>query len=577
MMQSTSFRVGVLKLLGRFFVWLFATFSYFAGTFWDWLRRKDTELRRAARLRRILENSGGTFKKIGQLFAMRLDVLPWAFCVELSKIVDYYPPFPIAHAIEKIESVTGQPLQDTFEKFDPDPVLSTTTSCSYQAIFPDGKKVVVKVRRPKVGEMLTADLKALDWLLKISEFLSIQRLGFTKNVVTTLLETIEDELNFMHEARNQILFRTEAKKTKKKFFTSPKIFFEMCSQEVIIQEFTEGMWLWEVLRAVEKNDQAAIQRAKELNIDPAKVAKRLMWVNFWGLDEHLLFIADFHPDSVIVRKNSKLTFIDFSHIGSLSREKRQALQQMMYYAWKRDPLEMARSAMILLEPLPAIDTIEFTKDLEETYWKFIYSMESKRVAWWERTSARMWLGFARVAREHNIIMNVQVLQMIRACLLIDTIVVRLNDKTDHIHEYQKFNKDRAKFARKRVQKQIGEFFVQGASDRVFLQFENLTDTGTRLFNQLQRFLSTPVLKFNAVLDKPVYTIYTFFKFIWQAGLVAVLAGGIIFSAEWLREDAFLSFSEVMSLVVRNPYVFGAVLFLLITNVRAVIFRLNDKE
>jgi ubiquinone biosynthesis protein len=577
MMQSVSVKAGFFHTLRRFFVWLLAALRFFSASFWDCLNGRDSEAPRAVRLRRILEKSGGGFKKIGRLLAMRLDLLPWAYCVELSKIVDSMPPFPIDQVIERVELATGKPLPQTFEKFDPEPIFSDTMTCVYQAIFLDGRKVVVKVRRPKVGVMLAAELRSLDWLLKIGEFFSFIRLESTKNVYSALQETVADELNFTFEARNQILFRSEAKKTKKKFFTSPKIFFELCSQDVIVQEFTEGMWLWELLRAVEQNDPASLQRAEELNIDPAVVAKRLMWVNFWGLDEHLLFIADLHPDSVIVRRDSKLTFLDFSHIGSLSRENRQALQQMMYYAWKHDPLEMARSSMILLEPLPPIDTIKFTKDLEENYWKFIYAMESKRVEWWERTSARLWLSFIRVAREHHVVMNVQVLRMIRACLLYDMIAVRLDDSADHVREYQRYNKHRAKFARRRVQKQISSFFEQGVSNRLFLQMESISDTGGRLFRQLQRYLSTPVMKFNAVLDKPVYSIYTLFKFIWQVVLVGVFSACVIFGLEWLRQGQPLSFSEVIDQVMSNRYVYAAVLLLLIVNVRSVIFRLSDKE
>lgn len=577
MMKSTSFPVSFPGLLKRFFVWIYAIVAFFTGSLWDRMLRKDSEARRAVRLRKILENSGGTFKKIGRLVAMRIDLLPWTYCLELSKIVDHMDPFPIEQAIEKIEQSVGQTLIEAFQKFDPDPIVSATCFCVYQAILHDGQKAIVKVRRPQIGEMLLTDIKALDWLLKISEFLSIIRLGFTKNVYFDLQATIEDELNFTFEARNQTLFRKEAKRTKKKFFTSPKIFFDLSSEEVIIQEYTEGMWLWELLRAVEQNDQGALKIAEDLNIDPDLVAKRLLWVNFWGIDEHLQFIANLHADSVIVRKNSKLTFIDFSHVGSMSREKQQSLQQVMYYAWRQDPLEMARASMILLEPLPPIDTIKYTKDLEAAYWKFIYAMESKHVEWWERTSARLWLGFIKVAREHNIVMNVNVLRMIRACLLFDMIAVRLDHDLNHIKEYQKYTRYRAEFARKRFEKQMRHVVEQGINDRLYLQVEEIADTGKRLFRQLQRFLSTPVMKFNAGLGKSVYSIYTFFKLIWQSALAGSIVAGAIFSIEWLVEGNILQFNDVFYRAASNQIFYIIIFFLIFINVRVIIFRLNDTD
>jgi len=577
MMQSTAFSVSYVRVLWRLVILLFTGISFLFGNLWDSLRRRGSETQRAIRLRRILERSGGSFKKIGRLLAMRIDLLPWTYCVELSKINDNMDPFPVEKAIERVESATGQPLAKTFDQFDPEPIVSSPTSCVYQAYLKDGRKVAVKVRRPGFGELFMADYKALDWILDFCEFLSIIRPGFTRNLRRDLRETIQDELNFAFEARNQMLFRSEAKKSGKNFFDAPRVFFEYCSSDVVFQEFASGMWLWELIAAVEENDQAALSRAKELNIDPGLVAKRLLWVLFWGIDEHHIFLTDLHPDNVIIRENSRLSFIDFSSVGALNQEQRQAMQQTMYYAWKREPLEMARASMVLLEPLPPIDTTKYIKDLEATYWKFMYALESKHIQWWERTSARMWLGFVHIAKEHNITMNIQVLRMIRASLLSDTIAARLSHKIDHVKEYHKFYRYRTKVARKRVEKRIRKQFQRGVDDRLYLQIEGITDTSERLFRQLQRFLSTPMMKFNAVLDKPVYAFAMFFKFLGQMALITALAIGITFSIEWVVDGNVLNIFDILSRVYSNRGFQLVILALLFINIRSVVFRLSDKE
>ena len=577
MMQTASFSIRFAQVLRHLAVWCYAGFSFLAGNLWNALRGANTEAKRANRLRHIFENSGGTFKKIGRLLAMRIDLLPWSYCVELSKIVDEIEPFEVDQAIEIIEEATGQPLVEVFAQFDPDPIVSNSVACVYQAILRNEVKVAVKVRRPKIGELFMADLKALDWLLNLAEFLSIIRPGFTQNIRRELREAIEDELNFMLEARHQALFRSEAKRSGKKFFSAPRIYFELCSPEVTVQKFTEGMWLWELLAAVEHDDQEALARAEQLNIDTKLVAKRLMWVNFWGLDEHLLFRADLHPDEVIVGENSHLTFIDFSSVGAISSEKRQAMQQAMYYAWKRDPLEMAQASMVLLEPLPPIDTIKFTKDLESNYWQFMYALESKHVEWWERTSARLWLGFVKVAREHNIAMSIQVLRLIRACLLTDTIAARLSGRIDHVKEYQKFTRYRAKRARKRVEERLASQLQDGLDGRVYLQIEELADTSERLFRQLQRVLATPVLKFNAVLDKSAYSLAIFFRLLGQIVLVSLLALGIFYASELRINQPLTNFSEALMQIISNRTYLFVILFVITINIRTILFRLGDKE
>lgn len=577
MMQSVTFSPELSKVLKSLFKWLAAAASILMGNLSDWLRRRSSQARKAARVRQAFEKVGGTFGKIGRLLAMRIDILPWAYCVELSQVVDQMPPFPVGQAIQTINNTTGCKLTDTYDQFDPEPILSTSIACTYQALLKDGKKVAVKVRRPDIGKTFTADLRALEWILNTLEFLSILRPGFTQNLQRELRETIQDELNFVLEARYQSLFRDEAKKSGKKFFTAPRVYFDLCSQAVIVQEFTTGMWLWELLAAVEQNDPDALERATRLNIDPFLVAKRLLWVNFWGLDEHLLFRADLNPNNLIIRKNSELTFIDFSAIGSLTQEKRQAVQHTMMNAWKRDPLEMARETMVLLEPLPPIDIIKFTKDLETAYWQFLYGLESKHVQWWERTSARLWLGFVRVAREHNVTMNIQVLRMIRSCLLHDTIAARLSRKIDHVKEYQRFAKYRSKAARTRMEDRVRQQFDQGLDNRIYLQIEEIIDTSEKLYRQLQRFLAAPMLKFNAVLGKSVYSISVFFRMLGQIVIITSIGLGVLYGIEWFTNQRLLLFSIALVQIFSNSIFQVGIIFLLMINFRTMLFRLGDKD
>ena len=50
-----------------------------------------------------MERAGGTFVKLGQQLAMRVDLLPWAYCVELSKMLDRMIPFPTEQALQAVE------------------------------------------------------------------------------------------------------------------------------------------------------------------------------------------------------------------------------------------------------------------------------------------------------------------------------------------------------------------------------------------------------------------------------------------------------------------------------------------
>src|SRR4030066_1811491 len=98
-----------------------------------------------------------------------------------------------------------------------------------------------------------------------------------------------------------------------------------------------------------------------MNIDPRKVAKRLLWVNYWSREENLFFHADPNSNNIIIGQDSKLYFINFASTGNLSRTQEQAMRQNLLYAWQRDPQNMARSSLILMEPLPPVDLIELSQ------------------------------------------------------------------------------------------------------------------------------------------------------------------------------------------------------------------------
>ncbi len=577
MMRSGTFPTSRVKAVGRLAVWVKMGLSFVGGAAWDRVRKRTNPMRGATRLRRAFEKAGGTFINIGQHLAMRIDLLPWPFCVELSKLRDLAPPFPLQQAVEIIERNTGKPLRETFRQFDPDPVLSTSAACVYQAFLANGEKVVVKVRRPKIGERLMADLKVLDWLFDVLEFLGILRAGFTRHLRQDFQASIAEELNFLSEARYQALFRDAAKKSGKSFFRSPRVQFELCSQDVIVEEFVSGLWLWELLAALEQNDTEVLTTARQMGIDPQIVAERLLWVNFWAFDEQLFFLADLHPDNVIIGPNNTLTFLDFSAVGSIKAETRQALQQIMYYARKRSPLGMAQATLVLLEPLPPIDVVSFTKTLEERYWQFLYALESKHTAWWEKTSVWLWTGLVEVGKEHGIAISPEVLRMIRASLLFDTLAARLHPQIDRIEEYHRFTKYRARQARKRVEKSMDNLIRQGTGSQVFLQFERISDTSERLFQQFRRFLSAPAFKFSAFMGKSIFAFSQMLKLLGQWLLVTIIAGGLAYGGGWLSAGQALGLRAIFAQLISNPFYQLAILLLMLVNFRALLFRLSDKD
>lgn len=308
-MRFVSFEVNWLRSLRSLFTWFSLLIHFILNVLLDMLFSRDNPERRALHLRHAFERYDGSIIKFGLHLSIRFDLIPWVYCNELSRMYDRMPPFPLGEAIATIERSTGKPLTATFALFDPEPISSTSVACIYQAELLTGEKVIVKVRRPGIGEKFMAEVHALDWLLSLAELLTIFRPGFTQGMRSEIRDSLLEELDFIQEARRQDAFRRAAAKSSKGFFSAPRIHLNLTGEEVVVEEFASGLWLWELITAVEQGNETVLTRAREMNINPKKVAKRLLWVNYWSWSENLFFHGNPQPYNIIIGRDSKLYFI----------------------------------------------------------------------------------------------------------------------------------------------------------------------------------------------------------------------------------------------------------------------------
>ena len=574
-MRFMSFEAKPRQILISFFRWLHLLFDYLFHSFIDFFLFRDSPERRATRLRQAFERKGGSFIKLGIHLSLRLDFLPWVYCNELSFMTDSMVPFSTNQAVEIIERSTNRPLASLFSQFDPDPIISTSVACTYQAVMLKGENVIVKVRRPGIGEQFMADIRSFDMLLSIAEFLTIFRPGLTETMRFEFRNLLLEELDFIQEARRQDAFRRSAEESRKKFFSAPKVRLDLTTEEVIFNEFASGVWLWELLSGVERRDDNILTRIHEMNIDPHKVAKRLLWVNYWSWSENLFFHADPNPDNVIIGQDGILYFINFSTTGTLNRSQRQALRQNLKYAWERDPQNMARSSLILLEPLPPIDLIELIQELEGHNWQLIYALEAspQSVSWQERTSAIQWVGMVQIARKYGISIDIQVLRLIRHTLLLESMATRLYREIDYVEQFHKFNTFRAEQSRRKVTDSLIEQFDGPGNEQFIIRLDRIAQAIDGLIFQTSHRLSLPSVNFNALMSKWSFAFYVLARFLSQIGLTTLLFTIFIFI--WFQ--SIQNFSGAFEATLLNPVYHFFVLVLIFINGRAVLYRMDDKE
>ena len=572
--RPLTFEAGLGDCLKRLVLWLGLVVRLLAGVVVDKLRGTDTVDRRAKRLRQGLERVGGTFVKFGQQISMRIDVVRWEYCVELSKMLDRMSPFPTEQALAAIERAAGKPWQEVFSTFDPEPVGAASIACVYQAVLKDGTKVAVKVRRPTIGTIFMADFRVLDWLFALIEGLTILRPGFTANLRQEFRDTLLEELDFRKEARFQHIFRQNARQTgRHHFFTAPRVHFELSNHEVIVQEFVAGMWLWEVIAAVEQRDPNARALMRELNIDPGIVARRILWASFWSMDENLFFHADPHPANIVVGADNSLTFIDFGSCGSFNNEQRWIVRRLSQAMQAGDTEGMARATMRLIEPFPPLDISLVVKEAQEEFTRVLatFRTKAKYTEWWERTTAKQWLAMTKVARKYNLPFHSHTLRMMRASLLFDTIVMRLDRSVDRYAEHRKFIRDQGRWARKRWRRR-----VRDAKRQLLLSADTMLDTGGDLLDRAQQTLSSPIAKFSSMVDKVGFAFSVLTKMIGRMIGLTAAAAGVVATAAYLRTGA-VRFSDTASAVLTSTSFRIVIALMFLLHMRHIVFRSMQRD
>jgi ubiquinone biosynthesis protein len=569
--RRVFFKAGLFRTIARLLVWLRSAFGFYFGNYFDVMQRNDTVQRRAVRLRRIFEASGPSFTKLGQQLSMRADLLPYAYCAELGKMLDRVPSMPLQDAITIVERNLKRPLSEVFEVFDPEPIGSASLACVYQARLRTGERVAVKVRRPGIGPTIAADLRALNWLFVIAETLTLIPSGLSTRFRQEFQSILFNEMNFRSEARYAELFRLRSE-ARGDGVTAPKVYFEYCTEEVMVSEFVSGVWMWELMAAVDTNDQEFLLKCLHQGIEPKSLARKLVVTMHREVQEELFFHADPHPANIVIGPNNTICFIDFGAIGRFSTQIRKTFRELQYHMAAGNISRMVNCSLTLAGPLPPVDVERIRWEIEKIYADWVYAQKSPHAEWWERSSAQAWVRFMEVAQRFQLPVNYETIQYFRATFSYDAIVIRLDKDIDVTREWQTYAKEAASEARRRVQSNIRRR-LRGPTDMDYLQLEQIADATTQLFFQMQRNIENPIVHFRNIVGKISYIASLLMK----VGTVAVVVIGIAQLADTIATRWF-DYQIPWRMIYREALSVGWVdlllVILLLVIMRRIVLRLN---
>lgn len=272
-------------------------------------------------VRETFEELGLTFLKFGQVLALRRDLLPAAYILELEQLHDQLPALGINAVREMVELELGAPLTELFASFSETPLAAATIAQVHEATMPDGRHVAVKVQRPDLEEMISTDIAALTYLVTLGEKLFRQLLALDLTVlVSEFASSLNRETDFSHEARSIILFRTALADISDLWI--PNVVAERSSSSVLTMDFSAG----------ERVDIYARQHPEEM----PRLINTLVRLMLQTIFEEGLFHADPHPGNVLVLADGRLSLLDFGMTGELDESMRESLTLLLEAVVKGD-------------------------------------------------------------------------------------------------------------------------------------------------------------------------------------------------------------------------------------------------
>lgn len=268
------------------------------------------------RARAALQELGPTFVKLGQILATRGDLFPPEWVAEFEKLQDDAAVVDAGIMIPRLNEALGQPASEVFEAFDEKPIAAASIGQVYAARLHDGRKVVLKLRRPGIRRQMEADLRILLHIAELAEQnLPDVRRYRPGEIVRLLSNALLEELDFTAEARNTETLADAFAQDRN--IVVPAIHWPFTSERLLVQDRLSGV---------------AVSDAKALSasgLDRALLARRGAEAFLKAAFEEGLFHADPHPGNLFCLAGNRVGFIDFGMIGRLSSTRRSEVVQFI--------------------------------------------------------------------------------------------------------------------------------------------------------------------------------------------------------------------------------------------------------
>lgn len=309
------------------------------------------------KLCQILEDLGPTYVKLGQIMSMRSDILPEKYCHELARLRTDVKPMDFDIVLQILDKELSEPVDQIFQRIDKDPIGCASIAQVHSAVLKNGEKVVLKIQRPEIKQIMTEDIMLLK---KASGFLNFavgtgDLIDF-RRVIDELWETSKEEMDFIKEAKHLELFYQNQKEIQ--YVTCPKVYSQYSSQYLLVMSFVDGIQI-DHLEELYKQGYDLYEIGQKT---AENYCKQILQDGF--------FHADPHPGNLWI-SDGKIVWLDLGMAGNLSAHYRAILKRAITAILENDIYELKNAFLAFGRPTEKIDHASLYTDLDDMVGKYM--------------------------------------------------------------------------------------------------------------------------------------------------------------------------------------------------------------
>jgi len=272
---------------------------------------------------KIIGELGPTFVKFGQILSMRSDLLPQEYCRALETLRTDALPMSTDIVKEAVSEYCGKPWDSVFSDISDTALGSASIAQVHTAHLPDGTKVVIKVQRPHIKEIMERDMKLMKKASKYAKFTPIGDIIDVGMVLDEMWKSLQEELDFTTEAENLEEFMAYNKDVA--YVKCPSIYKELSNRNILVMECIDGYRI---------NDTAGL---KEAGYDFSEIATKLVNNYIKQITVDRFFHADPHPGNIKVQ-DGKIVWIDLGMMGRISKREANLYMGIIRTIYNNDAL-----------------------------------------------------------------------------------------------------------------------------------------------------------------------------------------------------------------------------------------------